>query len=149
MKHYEMLYLFPAKYTEEELSPLIEKVQGLLLKYEAEITFNQLLGRRKLAYPINKFYTGYYYVCEFDMAPENLQKIEKELRLAPEVLRHQIISKDKVSTGLPENLTRETPLVPLTEETTPVAPPKAKPAANISLTDLDKKIEEILDEKIV
>ncbi|MFA6428501.1 MAG: 30S ribosomal protein S6 [Candidatus Buchananbacteria bacterium] len=148
MNHYEILYLFPAKYTEEELKPQIEKVLALLYKYGAKLTFNELMGRRKLAYPIKNFYTGYYYVCEFDLEPTNLQKLENELRMTPEILRHQILAKETVGSGVAAELKIETPLPIRTEAPAPrkIETPPAPTVMNID--ELDKKLEEILEEKI-
>jgi ribosomal protein S6 len=58
--HYELLYLVPANYTEEELVPIKEKVKELIKKFKGEVTFEDTIGKKKLAYPVAKNTQGYY-----------------------------------------------------------------------------------------
>jgi ribosomal protein S6 len=51
--HYELLYLVPASYTEEELLPIKDNVAELIKKFGGRITLEDSLGKKKLAvYPI-------------------------------------------------------------------------------------------------
>ncbi len=48
-------------------------------------------GKRALAYPINKKDSGYYLVVECVAAGGALDELERQLRLADEVVRHKLI----------------------------------------------------------
>lgn len=48
-------------------------------------------GRRKLAYAIEKKAEGYYFVLEYESAPEVSKEIGRILGLNEDVLRHQTI----------------------------------------------------------
>ena len=98
MKNYELFYIVPNQYTEDEAKKIQEKVDNLLKKFGAVIGFQEFLGKRKLAYPINKVAHGYYIVTEFELEEgANMIKIDTELRLDKEILRAQIIQKHKIT----------------------------------------------------
>ncbi len=91
-QHYELLYIVPVQYTVEELPVIVDKVKSILVEAGAEVTYEEDFGKRKLAYPIDKNHHGYYRVVEFNLAPSQLKKLDKNLTLAGEVLRHLIVS---------------------------------------------------------
>ncbi len=51
-------------------------------------------GRRKLAYEIDKQREGYYVLFESQIEAKALLEIERNLNLAPMVLRHLVVRKD-------------------------------------------------------
>ncbi|MFH1867001.1 MAG: 30S ribosomal protein S6 [Patescibacteria group bacterium] len=156
MNHYELLYIVPLKMDEETVEPTIEKINSLLKELEAEITLQQNLGKRKLAYPIKQVRYGYYVLSEFNLEPTALKTIERELSLAGDVIRFQIVRK-KIKTD--EQVAREKALKDkikihkLHEESQAAvsASAAAKPVAPSAtkIDDLDKKLEEILKNEIV
>ena len=52
MQKYELLYIVPAKYTEDELKKLTGKVGEIVAKTGGAVTETIVLGKRKLADPI-------------------------------------------------------------------------------------------------
>ena len=65
--HYELLFIVPNKYTEEELKPILAKVRGVVEKNGGSITYNEEWGNKKMAYRIKGFTHGYYNLFEFDL----------------------------------------------------------------------------------
>lgn len=93
MPHYELLYLISNKFSEDEVKPIMEKVNSLIAFNQGKITESVELGKKRLAYPIKGFRFGYYNLVEFDMAGENLAKLDRALRLTDEILRQQLVVK--------------------------------------------------------
>ena len=48
-------------------------------------------GKRPFAYPINRKPTGYYLVVETLAPPAALDELERQLRLADDIVRHKLI----------------------------------------------------------
>ncbi len=48
-------------------------------------------GKRQFAYPINKKESGYYLVVECVVAGGALDELERQLRLADDIVRHKLI----------------------------------------------------------
>src|SRR5437867_2871075 len=90
MKHYELLTLVSGKYAEHELEPVTTLIDDTLRKHSALIQFTTSWGRRKLAYPVDHNFYGYYLLTEFDVDPTAINQINRDLELAGEILRHHI-----------------------------------------------------------
>ncbi len=157
--HYEILFIIPNKFTDDEAKTVANKVGQVITENGGQITLTEYWGKKKLAYEIKHNAYGYYGLFEFDLEGNLLAKVDQNLRLSADVLRHQIIVKKTKSA---EELARaeairvkidskkadaekqqaekekkaSTPL-------TPVSTTKAKDK-RVDLKDLDQKLEGIL-----
>ncbi|NTU98706.1 30S ribosomal protein S6 [Candidatus Falkowbacteria bacterium] len=141
--HYELLYIIANKFSENELEPIVEKVAKLIEEGQGTTTHTEDWGKKKLAYPINGYTHGYYRLVEFDMEAANLARVERNLRMMPEVVRHMIVKKD---------LSRVTPIPRPAAAPKPELPVKAekevkeeKQKEKTNLKDLDEKLDKILE----
>lgn len=155
-EHYEILYILPISLTPEETAPFVEKVAALIKDNGGEITKDDNLGKQKFAYPIKTLTHGYYFLYEFNLPKANLGKLNRLLQLTPEVVRFMIVKK-KIKTEkeiseekeLQEKLAKrkekEIEKIKTDKEEAKEKPAKDKGKEKISLEDLDKKLDEILD----
>lgn len=162
MKHYELLCIIPARYTEEELPGVEGKVLDLIKKYEGETTLTQSLGNKRIAYPIKDAQNGFYFVIELNLDESKVKDFENALKLTPEVLRHQLSGKklktqaeiererlqqERMNQRLVEKKAEEAVVLDVDkveeEKEQPIKQPK------VSLEELDKKLGEILDGDII
>lgn len=98
MQNYELLYIIPNQYTDEEAKKIKEKVDAMIKSLGAVIGYEEDMGKKKLAYTINQVAHGYYYLTEFELEDgTKLQEINNNLRLDKEILRAQIITKKKLT----------------------------------------------------
>nr|HPO64221.1 30S ribosomal protein S6 [Candidatus Kapabacteria bacterium] len=67
---------------------VINKVISYIENNGGEITETNKWGRRRLAYPINKKYNGYYVHLVFETKPSAVPILERFLVLEDTVLRH-------------------------------------------------------------
>lgn len=95
--HYEILFIIPNNYTEEEAKKISENTEEIFKKAGGEITYQEYWGKKKLAYEIKGFHHGYYSLFEFDLDGENLASLDRKLKLSSEILRHQIVRRKKRS----------------------------------------------------
>ncbi len=146
MKHYELLYIIPGRYTEEEMEGISGKINETVKKHSGEITLTDNLGSKKIAYPIANTQVGNYLVIEFNAEPEKIKELEGELKLTPEVLRCEIVLKKlKTQAEIEEEKIRKEKMA----EKAKVEEVKAEPASKVSLEELDKKLGEILEGDII
>jgi len=93
-----MMYILSPEVGDENYPAAIEKVNSLITKLGGELgEVNQSApwGKRRLAYPIEKYNDGFYVVANLKLAPNQTGELERSLRLNEEVLRHLLISLDK------------------------------------------------------
>lgn len=161
--HYEILFIIPNKFTEDETKEIDKKVRKIITDNDGKITYSEDWGKKKLAYAIKRFNHGYYKLLEFDLWGKDLSQIDTSLRMLSEVLRHQIVKKarrteeeirkeKKKSEELAKNK-KEEGKQPKVEEAKkgfdlvgePKVREKEKPdKKKATLKDLDKKLEDIL-----
>jgi small subunit ribosomal protein S6 len=157
MNHYEIMYIVPVKATGEEPTAVQDKVRAMLQASGAKVTSEDSLGKRKLAYPIDHVRHGNYVVLECDLPADQVKTVNDWFRLSPDVLRAMVVAKKVKS---PEQLERERALQAKlarihakAEEATRTS---TQPAANtptaeqpkVNLEELDKKLEQILEEEV-
>ncbi len=150
MPYYELLYIIPAQYNEEEIDSINSKINKMIQEGEGTIALNQKLGKFKLSYPIKQAHQGTYLLSEFEAPASLAKKIDANLKLMPEILRHTIISKKKRTEEeiAKEKALREKILKEKAETAEAKEKKKAPPKSKVSLEELDKKLDEILEGKI-
>jgi len=77
--------------TEEDVPGTIDKVSEFITSRGGEITQVDRWGRRKLAYPINRFREGNYVLSRFKLKPGLTTELESSLRISEKVLRHLLV----------------------------------------------------------
>lgn len=92
-KHYEILFILPNKFTDDESKKVVEQVGQVITDNDGKITHSEYWGKKKLAYEIKHNAYGYYALFEFDLEGSLLAKIDQNLRLSTDILRHQIVTK--------------------------------------------------------
>jgi len=87
MKHYELLFVLKPTLTEEENKAKFDFIKSVLENNGCEIASIEDMGVRKLAYEIQKFERGHYYVIYFKAEPKAIDEILRNLRYTEEVIR--------------------------------------------------------------
>jgi small subunit ribosomal protein S6 len=150
--HYELLCLFSNKFSETEVEPIRERISKLITDAEGQITSEEYWGKRKLAYDIDGFRHGYYHLIEFNLEGKKLADITNRLRLASDILRHQVIRK-KLKTAAELQAEEEMAKKIATRRKAQETEAKEAAAATeekadddrTELKDLDQELDKIID----
>lgn len=91
MKRYEVMYIVdPAN--EEGIDEVKKKVEGIITGREGVIVSFDKLGKKRLAYPIEKRQYGVYYLIDMKADARIVQALDYFLRLNTVVLRFIILA---------------------------------------------------------
>lgn len=93
--HYEILFIMPNKFTDDEAKTVYERVEKMIVDGSGQVTHREYWGKKRLAYEIKHNAFGYYGLLEFDLEGAELAKVESSLRLSTDILRHQIVVKQQ------------------------------------------------------
>lgn len=85
---YETTLIINAALEDSDIDAVISKVTGYIENHGGEIQELDKWGRKRLAYPINKKYNGYYVHVIFDTLPDTVPVLERFLTLEDTILRH-------------------------------------------------------------
>ncbi|MCD4761242.1 30S ribosomal protein S6 [bacterium] len=170
---YELSFIISPAIPETEHKAVQEEILGYLVEIKAKVIREPyFIGRKKLAYPIQKQKHGFYVFLEFEIEEKvGLKELDTKLKHNNSLLRYLIIKLDRAAV--------EAKLDPSKFEEAPAAPaPRSRPARRapftrplkkespkpikasvseqkadgkpkIKLDDIDKKLDDILkDPKI-
>jgi small subunit ribosomal protein S6 len=73
---------------DENIEAVVEKVGQFIANVGGEVSKVDNWGRRRLAYPINGFREGYYFVTQFRIAPQAATELERSIKLSEEIIRY-------------------------------------------------------------
>ena len=95
MNKYEIMFIVRPDMEEAQIKKEADTMKKVLTDKKAKIIEEKAMGQRELAYEINKFNTGYYYlfVVEADAAAE--QEFTRVARINESLLRHLIVRVDE------------------------------------------------------
>lgn len=132
MRTYEVLFILSPQVAEEEATALITEFKRVGEGTGAKLTHEEAWGRRRLAYPIQKFNEGNYHLFVFD-TDGSLSELDRRLRNAENILRHMIVRTDldhkraeKLAKRNPKK-ERIRPAPTFNAAETPAEPPEAPP----------------------
>src|SRR5207249_1894845 len=93
MRTYEVLFILSPQVPEEETTTLITDFKRVAESTGAKLTNEEAWGRRRLAYPIQKFNEGNYHLFVFD-TDASLSELDRRMRNSDRILRHMIVRTD-------------------------------------------------------
>ncbi|HIW87363.1 MAG TPA: 30S ribosomal protein S6 [Candidatus Onthomorpha intestinigallinarum] len=95
VKQYETVFIATPVLSDDQIKETVKKYQTLLADNGAEIVFEHDWGMRKLAYPIQKKTTGYYYLIEFRAEGSVIAQLETAYKRDERLLRFLTVSLDR------------------------------------------------------
>lgn len=95
MNKYEMMFIVKSNLEEENVNKVAESLKTIITSMNGEVTEEKSLGQKKLAYPINKEITGFYFVYNFNANNEIIAELDRKARIDENVVRHMIIRLDE------------------------------------------------------
>ena len=87
MPTYETLFITPPTLSDEDERAVVETLAAIVTDGGGSFTANERMGRRRLAYPIQKFEDGVYTRFLYDSGVEVPKELERRIRLSDKVLR--------------------------------------------------------------
>ena len=99
---YETVFIATPVLSENQMKEAVEKFKSLMTKNGGKIVHEENWGLKKLAYPIQKKSTGFYYLIEFSCDPSFIQKLETEYRRDERIIRFLTFRMDKYSMAYAE-----------------------------------------------
>ena len=92
MNKYESVVIINPNVEENSLKELIERFKTLI-NTDGNVEQVNELGKKKLAYEINKNKEGYYIVFEFEAKPSLIAELERNYRITDEVIKFIVVKK--------------------------------------------------------
>ncbi len=92
---YETVFIANPVLSAPQMKEAVDKFKGVITDMGGEIVYEEDWGLRKLAYPIQKKSTGFYYLVEFKGEGNIIAKLETEYRRDERIMRFLTMKMDK------------------------------------------------------
>lgn len=87
---YELMVIIDGDLEENNVETTVRRIQDQIREKGGEVKRTDRWGKRRFAYEIKKKHEGYYVVIEF-VGGSDLVELERQFRLADDVVRHKLI----------------------------------------------------------
>lgn len=102
LNHYETVFIATPVLSESQMKEAVKKFKKIITDNGGKIVHEENWGLRKLAYPIQKKSTGFFYLIEFKTEGSMIEKLEVEYRRDERIIRFLIFKMDKYAIGYSE-----------------------------------------------
>jgi len=92
---YEVMYIGAPETADEDIAKLNEAIQQQIEKEGGTIVKTEVMGRRKLAYPIQKKTEGHYTLFEIEGSGQEIAELERRFRVNDAVMRYITVRVDE------------------------------------------------------
>ena len=91
MRTYELMIITHGGLDEAAVQGVIERFTKLIADQGGSVEKVDHWGKRQFAYEIAHMQEGYYTVIDFKLHTDGLNELDRQLRLADEVVRHKVV----------------------------------------------------------
>jgi small subunit ribosomal protein S6 len=91
MNKYEMMFIVRPDMEEAEIRKTAENMKKVLTDANAKVLEEKPMGQRELAYEINKFTTGYYFLFVVEANGDTVKEFDRVSGINENILRHLIV----------------------------------------------------------
>ena len=95
LNSYETVFIATPVLSEAQMKEAVKKYRDLIADNGGEVVHEEDWGLKKLAYPIQKKSTGFYYLIEFKSEGLLIDKLETQYRRDERVIRFLTFKMDK------------------------------------------------------
>jgi len=100
MRRYELMLVLRPDAPDERIAAIVDRTTRQIATDGGQIVKVAPWGRRRLAYPIERYREGSYHIVVFEAPPGTIAEIERTLLITEEVLRHLIVRQERPAKAL-------------------------------------------------
>jgi len=116
LNHYETVFITTPVLSENQMKEAVQKFKKIITDNEGEIIHEENWGLKKLAYPIQKKSTGFYYLIEFKGEGTLVEKLEVQYRRDERIIRFLTFRMEKFAVEYAEKKRKQRETVKAKEE---------------------------------
>ncbi len=107
LNHYETVFIATPVLSEQQMKEAVLKFKKVITDNEGEIVHEENWGLKKLAYPIQKKSTGFYYLIEFKGPGTIVENLEVQYRRDERIIRFLTFRMEKFAVEYAEKKRRQ------------------------------------------
>ncbi len=145
MPRYEMMYIVTSAVSDDQIPTVTDGVLKFIADEQGSVVREDLMGKKKLAYPVKKTRNGFYAAVTFDMPGTKVNDLDNKVRNNPDIIRHLIIGMDEALERIAKDAIAQEKMNKNRGERAKAVGKSTEPITDVNL---DQKIEEALSEDL-
>lgn len=142
MPKYELMYILSSAVSDNDVPPISGEVDKFITDQGGELLTQEMLGKKKLAYPIKKTRNGFYVLETFRMSGKQLEALDNKLRSMTAIIRYLVVNVDDQEKRAEND--RQVQEKMRAGRKPQKVEGEAAPVVNLSETELESQIEKAL-----
>ena len=95
MRNYEILFIVNPNVVEDEIDKINVQIEGIVTAGGGTVAKVKKLGKRRLAYPVDKFRDGFYVLLTLAATGDIIKETERRLRVMDPVIKYLTVRMDE------------------------------------------------------
>ncbi|CAM5798058.1 MULTISPECIES: 30S ribosomal protein S6 [Brevibacillus] len=95
MRQYEVMYVLRPDLEEEKIKANVARYSEVVTSFGGEVTKLQEMGKRRLAYEIQKFREGYYVLMNFKANADAVAEADRLMKINDDIIRFLFVREEK------------------------------------------------------
>jgi len=150
MPKYELMYILSSAVSDNDVPPVVAEVEKFISDEGGTILSSEMLGKKKLAYPIKKTRNGFYVLTTFNFEGRKQQSLDNKLRSIEPIIRYLVVNLDdmekrKVKDRDVQDKMKANRKPQMAGNASSPAPAVPSEEVKLSETELEQKIEQALE----
>lgn len=146
MPKYELMYILSSAVSDNDAPAVASELDKYIADEGGKLISSEMLGKKKLAYPIKKTRNGFYILRTFNIEGAKIQGIENKIKSQDAIIRFIIVNLDEQDRrAVRDREVQEKMKLNRKPRPTESQPDSDKAPINLSETELEQKIEKALD----
>ncbi len=142
MPKYELMYILSSAVTDNDVPAISAEVDKFLTDNGGTLLSQEMLGKKKLAYPIKKTRNGFYVLETFNLEGPKLLELDNKLRSMEHIIRYIYVNvEDQEARAVKDRKVQEK----MRASRKPIKTEEASTEVKLSESELEQKIEQALE----
>lgn len=95
LREYELVYVLQPGLDDTAIQGFEKRMADLIATQGGRDVVTEPWGKRNLAYPIERYFEGYYILQRFLMPPAGAEEVDRRLRFSEDVIRYLLMRADE------------------------------------------------------
>ena len=145
MPKYELMYILSSAVSDNDVPTVSNEVDKFLTDAGGTVLAQEMLGKKKLAYPIKKTRNGFYVLETFNLDGAKLTSLDNKLRSMEPIIRYLVVNIDDQERRAAKDKTIQDKMKAARKPQKVESTGAAEPEVKLSETELEAKIEQALE----
>jgi small subunit ribosomal protein S6 len=145
MPKYELMYILSSAVSDNDVPAISTEVDKFITDNGGKLLTQEMLGKKKLAYPIKKTRNGFYVLETFNLEGKALQALDNKLRSMEPIIRYLVVALDEQEKRAEKDAKVQ---ASMRANRKPMADKPEGEPVKLSESELDQKIEKALADDI-